>query len=46
MLVQDGVTKKEGAWVKLKVTKGQKFQIICKVTKIKCLTVVDFWFLQ
>lgn len=35
MLVHDGVSKKEGAWVKLNVTKSQKCQI-CKITKIKC----------
>lgn len=42
MLVHDGVSKKEGSWVKLNVIKSQKSQI----TKIKCLTVVDFWSLQ
>lgn len=46
MLVHDGVSKKEGSWVKLNVIKSQKSQIICKITKIKCLTVVDFWSLQ
>lgn len=46
MVVHDGVSKKEGAWVKLKVIKSEKFQIICKITKINCLTVVDFWSFQ